>query len=69
MALLEHLEEYADKLDNKTVTDKIWPNLQTGFSDTVPVIREATVKSISLLYSKVFSGACVMIFSDFILRS
>lgn len=53
MALLEHLEEYADKLDNKTVSDKIWPNLQTGFTDTVPVIREATVKSIGLLYTKV----------------
>ena len=53
MALLEHLPEYADKLDNKTVADKIWPHLQTGFSDTVPVIREATVKSIGLLYPKV----------------
>lgn len=27
MALLDHLPEYADKLDNKAVTDKIWPNL------------------------------------------
>ena len=27
MALLEHLPEYADKLDKKTVSDKIWPNL------------------------------------------
>ena len=27
MALLEHLSEYADKLDNKIVADKIWPNL------------------------------------------
>ena len=27
MALLEHLSEYADKLDKKTVSDKIWPNL------------------------------------------
>ncbi|KAH8119599.1 hypothetical protein DFH11DRAFT_1565893 [Phellopilus nigrolimitatus] len=52
MALLEHLDDYADKLDNKTVADKIWPHLQTGFSDTVPVIREATVKAIGLLYPK-----------------
>ncbi|KAI0344760.1 ARM repeat-containing protein [Trametopsis cervina] len=49
MALLDHLSEYSDKLDKKTVSDKIWPNLQTGFSDTVPVIREATVKSIITL--------------------
>ena len=27
MALLDHLPEYADKLDKKTVCDKIWPNL------------------------------------------
>lgn len=27
MALLEGLNEYVDKLDNKTVTEKIWPNL------------------------------------------
>ncbi|KAL5484849.1 CEX1 [Sanghuangporus weigelae] len=52
MALLEHLPEYADKLDKKTVSDKIWPHLQTGFTDTVAVIREATVKSIGLLYPK-----------------
>lgn len=30
MALLEHLSEYADKLDKKTVADKIWPNLVRG---------------------------------------
>ncbi|KZT24267.1 ARM repeat-containing protein [Neolentinus lepideus HHB14362 ss-1] len=49
MALIDHMEEYADKLDKKTVTDKIWPHLQTGFTDTVAVIREATVRSIILL--------------------
>jgi hypothetical protein len=27
MALLDHLPEYADRLDKKTVSDKIWPNL------------------------------------------
>ncbi|KAI5116981.1 hypothetical protein M0805_001592 [Coniferiporia weirii] len=52
IALLEHLGEYVDKLDNKTVSDKIWPHLQTGFTDTVPVIREATVKAIGLLHTK-----------------
>ncbi|KAF7428465.1 hypothetical protein PC9H_007689 [Pleurotus ostreatus] len=52
MALLDHLPEYAERLDKKMVNDQIWPNLQTGFSDTVAVIREATVKSISLLAPK-----------------
>ncbi|KAJ3480112.1 hypothetical protein NLI96_g8583 [Meripilus lineatus] len=54
MALLDHLEEYADKLDKKTVVEKIWPHLQTGFADTVAVIREATVKSI-ILFSPYFN--------------
>lgn len=27
MALLDHLEEYVDKLENKLVVEKIWPNL------------------------------------------
>ncbi|KAF8320793.1 hypothetical protein DL93DRAFT_2073508 [Clavulina sp. PMI_390] len=52
MALLDHLPEYADKLDQRTVSDKIWPHLQTGFGDTVAVIREATVRSVSVLSSK-----------------
>ncbi|KAG2015871.1 other/SCY1 protein kinase [Coprinopsis cinerea AmutBmut pab1-1] len=47
MALLDHLPQYIDKLDKKTVSDKIFPHLQTGFADTVAVIREATVRSIS----------------------
>ncbi|KAF9017526.1 ARM repeat-containing protein [Hymenopellis radicata] len=51
MALLDQLPEYVEKLDKKTV-DKIFPHLQTGFSDTVAVIREATVKSVILLAPK-----------------
>ncbi|KDR75324.1 hypothetical protein GALMADRAFT_226987 [Galerina marginata CBS 339.88] len=52
MALLDHLPEYVDKLDKKAVSDKIFPHLQLGFSDTVALIREATVKSIILLAPK-----------------
>lgn len=52
MALLEQLPEYVDKLDKKTISDKIFPHLQTGFSDTVAVIREATTKSIALIAPK-----------------
>lgn len=52
MALLDHLPSYIDKLDKKTVSDKIFPPLQTGFSDTVAIIREATVKSMSLFAPK-----------------
>lgn len=52
MALLENLERYADRLTNKDVNEKIWPHLQTGFGDVVPVIREATVKAIPLIAPK-----------------
>ncbi|TFY50780.1 hypothetical protein EVG20_g11332 [Dentipellis fragilis] len=52
MALLDVLPEIAPRLDKKMVSDKIWPHLQTGFSDTVPVIREATVKSVGILSDK-----------------
>ncbi|PIL34056.1 hypothetical protein GSI_03765 [Ganoderma sinense ZZ0214-1] len=52
MALLDHLTEYSDKLDKKTETDLESTSQQTGFGDTVAVIREATVKSIILLSDK-----------------
>ncbi|EEB90614.1 hypothetical protein MPER_11155, partial [Moniliophthora perniciosa FA553] len=52
MALLDNLPEYADKLDKKTVDGRIFPHLQTGFSDTVAVIREATIKAVPLLSPK-----------------
>lgn len=63
LALLDGLPEYADKLDQRTASEKVWPHLVsesrsalnqiTGFADTVPVIREATVKAIFPLSSKV----------------
>ena len=72
MALLDGLPEYSERLDAKTVVDKVWPHLVcpffssgslrlttceiTGFADTVPVIREATVKAVYPLASKV--GPC-----------
>ncbi|GAA5978305.1 hypothetical protein JCM10908_004306 [Rhodotorula pacifica] len=52
MALLENLERYADRLTIKDVNEKVWPHLQTGFGDVVPVIREATVKAIPLIAPK-----------------
>lgn len=52
MALLDSLPEYAEKLEKKVVVDQVWPHLQTGFSDTVAVIREATVRAIVLLSPK-----------------
>ncbi|GAA5968011.1 hypothetical protein JCM11641_003698 [Rhodosporidiobolus odoratus] len=52
MALLENLERYIEKVGAKEVGEKVWPHLLTGFGDVVPVIREATVKSILLIAPK-----------------
>ncbi|WAQ86687.1 hypothetical protein PtA15_7A415 [Puccinia triticina] len=52
LSLLELLPQYVDHLDRSVVVEKIWPNLLTGFTDTVPIIREATVKSVLLLAPK-----------------
>ncbi|GAA5949077.1 hypothetical protein JCM10213_007084 [Rhodosporidiobolus nylandii] len=52
MALLENLERYIDKVGAKDVVERVWPHLLTGFGDVVPVIREATVKSILLIAPK-----------------
>lgn len=52
ITLLENLNLYSDRLENKMVSDKIWPNLLTGFGDTAAPIREATVKAILPLSSK-----------------
>lgn len=52
LSLLELLPQYVEKLDRSVVVDKIWPNLLTGFADTVPLIREATVKSMLVLAPK-----------------
>lgn len=35
MALLDHLAEYADRLDKKTVTDKIFPHLVSCIADSM----------------------------------
>lgn len=53
MALLEGLNEYGDKLEKNTASEKVWPHLITGFADTVAVIREATVKAIPIIAPKV----------------
>ncbi|KIK27842.1 hypothetical protein PISMIDRAFT_92260, partial [Pisolithus microcarpus 441] len=52
MALLDNLSEYAEKLEKKIFVDQVWPHLQTGFSDTVAIIREATVRAMVLLSPK-----------------
>lgn len=43
MALLEHLNEYSDKLDKSTVADKVWPHL---------VCYEFAFKDVAVLMSR-----------------
>ncbi|CAG8593593.1 5786_t:CDS:10, partial [Acaulospora morrowiae] len=60
LSLLENLASFVNRLDNKIINDKIFPNVVpkftssqvTGFTDTIPIIRENTVKSILLLIPK-----------------
>ncbi|RHZ46884.1 hypothetical protein Glove_606g66 [Diversispora epigaea] len=52
LSLLENLSLFIDRLDNKTVNDKVFTNVVTGFTDTAPIIRENTIKSILLLAPK-----------------
>ncbi|CAG8613156.1 6169_t:CDS:10, partial [Dentiscutata erythropus] len=52
LSLLENLGSFIDHLDNKTVNEKVFPHVATGFTDTAPIIRESTVKSVLLLAPK-----------------
>ncbi|CAG8513841.1 12769_t:CDS:10 [Ambispora leptoticha] len=54
--LLENLPAFIERFNNKTVTEKIFPHIATGFSDTAPVIREMTVKSVLLLAPKLMKS-------------
>ncbi|MCJ1243442.1 hypothetical protein MMC30_000639 [Trapelia coarctata] len=52
VCLLDNLPRMIDHLSQKTVTDKIFPQLVTGFTDVAPVVREQTVKSILTIITK-----------------
>ena len=46
VCLLDNLPHMIDHLSNKTVNDKIFPQMVTGFSDVAPLVREQTVKAV-----------------------
>lgn len=54
MELLQGLPEYIEYLDKRIVTDKIYPTLSTGFTDTEPAIREQTVKAVLWIAPKLY---------------
>ena len=43
--LLTSLDNFIQYLDDKTIENDIFPAVSTGFTDTVPAMREMTVKS------------------------
>ena len=52
VCLLDNLPLMIDRLSQKIVNDKIYPQLITGFSDVAPLIREQTVKSVLVVITK-----------------
>ncbi|KAK6436838.1 Nuclear aminoacylation-dependent tRNA export pathway component [Oleoguttula sp. CCFEE 5521] len=52
VCLLENLPQMIDHLSQKTVSDKIFPQMVTGFGDLAPIVREQTVKAVLVVISK-----------------
>ncbi|KAI6907606.1 ARM repeat-containing protein [Hortaea werneckii] len=52
VCLLDNLPLMIDHLNQKTVTDKIFPQMVTGFGDLAPVVREQTVKAVLTIVPK-----------------
>ncbi|GIL75242.1 hypothetical protein Vretifemale_5022, partial [Volvox reticuliferus] len=58
-SLLESLDQYAQHLTTSVIEDQIYPQLQTGFTDTHAYIRELTLKSILGLAPKMANKTLV----------
>ncbi|KAK4966523.1 Nuclear aminoacylation-dependent tRNA export pathway component [Elasticomyces elasticus] len=52
VSLLDNLPFMVDHLSQKIITDKIWPQLVTGFTDLAPLVREQTVKAVLVIINK-----------------
>ncbi|CAI4215388.1 unnamed protein product [Parascedosporium putredinis] len=52
VCLLDGLPLIIDKLTQKVVNDKIFPQLVTGFTDVAPLVREQTLKSVLVIVPK-----------------
>ncbi|ORX99329.1 ARM repeat-containing protein, partial [Basidiobolus meristosporus CBS 931.73] len=52
LSLLENLAHFVDHLDKKTVNNQIFPNFASGFTDSVPVLREHTLRAVLMLIPK-----------------
>ncbi|TVY26671.1 putative inactive serine/threonine-protein kinase [Lachnellula hyalina] len=52
VCLLDNLPMMIDRLPQKVVNDKIFPQMVTGFTDVAPVVREQTVKAVLTIIGK-----------------
>ncbi|KAI7849139.1 armadillo-type protein [Circinella umbellata] len=52
VTLLENMPKFIEHIPNKAVHNQIFPHVATGFTDTVPIIREQTIKSILVIVPK-----------------
>ncbi|KAI1778639.1 ARM repeat-containing protein [Hypoxylon cercidicola] len=52
VCLLDSLPVMIDRLPQKVVNDKIFPNMVSGFTDVAPVVREQTLKSVLVIITK-----------------
>ncbi|KAI9829370.1 MAG: hypothetical protein M1826_005690 [Phylliscum demangeonii] len=52
VCLLDNLPLLIDHLPQKVVSDKIFPQMVTGFTDVAPVVREQTVKAVLAVVPK-----------------
>ncbi|KAJ8123042.1 hypothetical protein ONZ43_g908 [Nemania bipapillata] len=52
VCLLDNLPSMIDRLPQKVVNDKIFPNMVSGFTDLAPVVREQTLKSVLVVIHK-----------------
>ncbi|KAK5715459.1 Nuclear aminoacylation-dependent tRNA export pathway component [Elasticomyces elasticus] len=52
VCLLDNLPHVIDHLSQKLVTDKIFPQMVTGFGDLAPIVREQTVKAVLVVVPK-----------------
>ncbi|WEW55721.1 Nuclear aminoacylation-dependent tRNA export pathway component [Emydomyces testavorans] len=52
VCLLDNLPLMIDRLPQKVVNDKIFPQMVTGFTDLAPVVREQTVKAVLTVIGK-----------------
>jgi SCY1-like protein 1 len=53
LTLCENLQGLIEHFNSKIVSDKIFPNLATGFQDTSAVLRESTLKAVLVVMPKV----------------